>query len=229
MAGKEFFKKYIQKKPLRQLVANFRNEYITNGIDESKLSSNPILQFEKWFEEAVHAKVNEPNIMHLATANKKGEVSCRAVLLKGFDENGFVFYTNYHSNKAADLEENNRAAITFLWMELFRQVRIEGKVQRVSSEDSDIYFASRPRQSQVGAIASAQSSVLKTRAELEQKYKMLEEQFKGNPIPRPQNWGGYCLVPQKIEFWQGRASRLHDRILYTKDESGNWIICRLFP
>jgi pyridoxamine 5'-phosphate oxidase len=167
--------------------------------------------------------------MHLATANNSGKVSCRAVLLKGFDEKGFVFYTNYQSSKAADLEENNNAAITFLWMELFRQVRIEGTVQKVSSADSDIYFASRPRQSQIGAISSAQSKILNTRDELDKNYKEIERQYIGKPIPRPQNWGGYCIVPQKIEFWQGRSSRLHDRILYTKDESDKWIVSRLFP
>lgn len=222
-------KEHSRKKTIGQLVANFRNEYITNGIDENKMNSNPIYQFEKWFREAVNNKVNEPNIMHLATANNSGKVSCRAVLLKGFDEKGFVFYTNYQSSKAADLEENNNAAITFLWMELFRQVRIEGTVQKVSSADSDIYFASRPRQSQIGAISSAQSKILNTRDELDKNYKEIERQYIGKPIPRPQNWGGYCIVPQKIEFWQGRSSRLHDRILYTKDESDKWIVSRLFP
>lgn len=225
----EIFKHYAKKKSLRQLVANFRNEYVTNGIDEDKLSSNPIIQFEKWLEEAVTNKVNEPNIMHLATVDKGGIVSCRAVLLKGFDESGFVFYTNYNSRKADDLNENNHAAITFLWMELFRQVRIEGMVHKDSSEESDIYFASRPRDSQIGAIASAQSKILGNRTELENNFKKIEKEFTGMQISRPQNWGGYRLEPTSIEFWQGRAGRLHDRIIYILNENNLWQKQRLYP
>lgn len=217
------------KKSLRQLVANFRNEYISRGISEKDVDNNPIIQFEKWFEEAVKNKVNEPNAMHLATVNKEGKPSGRVMLLKGFDERGFTFFTNYESRKGKELTENSFAAITFLWLELYRQVRIEGLVKKISEKESDEYFYSRPRGSQIGAWASAQSNLLISREELDNKTKELETKFKNNPIPRPPHWGGFCLSPNLIEFWQGRASRLHDRIRYELQQDGNWLIQRLSP
>ena len=228
MKFNQITKKDLQNKSIRQLVANFRNEYISGGIDEKNILKDPVMQFEKWFNEAVSNKVPEPNVMHLSTVSADGKPSGRIVLLKGFDENGFIFYTNYESRKGSELKKNNYAALTFFWHELHRQVRIEGKVKTIPSEESDAYFISRPRGSQIGALASSQSKVLDSRSKLEKIADELELKYKDKPIPRPSSWGGYCLVPESIEFWQGRANRLHDRLLYTL--SGNkWKIQRLFP
>jgi len=222
-------KKELKNKSVRQLVANFRNEYLSKGIDEKDILKDPILQFEKWFNDAVSNKIAEPNVMHLSTVGKNGRPSGRIVLLKGFDENGFVFYTNYDSRKGEELRNSNFASLTFLWLELYRQIRIEGKVHPVSSEESDNYFGSRPRGSQIGALASAQSKILDSRESLENIAEELEKKYKNKPVPRPENWGGYCLKPDSIEFWQGRVNRLHDRILYTLDKDDTWKIRRLFP
>ncbi len=222
-------KKDLQHKSVRQLVANFRNEYISEGIDEKDILKDPVQQFEKWFNEAVNNKLAEPNVMHLSTVGENGRPSGRIVLLKGFDENGFVFYTNYDSRKGRELQNNRYASLTFLWLELYRQVRIEGKVQTVTSEESDNYFSSRPRGSQIGALASTQSKILDSREALEKIAGELDKKYKDKPVPRPDNWGGYCLKPDLIEFWQGRANRLHDRILYTLSNDNKWIIQRLFP
>lgn len=219
----------LKNKSLRQLVANFRNEYISDGLNEEDMDKDPVINFERWFEDAVKNNITEPNIMHLATAGADGIPSGRIVLLKGFDEKGFVFYTNYDSRKASELSENNNASLTFLWNELHRQVRIEGKVHRISAEESDIYFHSRPRASQISAVASAQSKVLSGRKELEKKVSELEEKYKDKPVPRPENWGGYCLTPLRIEFWQGRISRLHDRLLFTLQDDKFWKMERLYP
>jgi len=222
-------KKDLQHKSVRQLVANFRNEYISEGIDEKDILKDPVQQFEKWFNEAVSNKLAEPNVMHLSTAGENGRPSGRIVLLKGFDENGFVFYTNYDSRKGKELQNNRYASLTFLWLELYRQVRIEGKVHPVSAEESDNYFKSRPRGSQIGALASTQSKILDSRDALEKIAAELDNKYKDKPVPRPENWGGYCLKPDLIEFWQGRANRLHDRILYTLCNENKWMIQRLFP
>jgi pyridoxamine 5'-phosphate oxidase len=222
-------RKEFQNKSLRQLVANFRNEYLSNGLDEKDMADDPILQFENWFEDAVKNKVNEPNVMHLSTATADGRPSGRIMLLKGFDENGFVFYTNYDSRKGSELRNNKFASMTFLWLELYRQVRIEGTVTPLSAKDSDEYFHSRPRGSQIGAFASAQSHVLASREELEKIADEAEERFKDQPIPRPDNWGGFCLKPDYVEFWQGRANRLHDRIKYSLEADGKWSMQRLYP
>lgn len=222
-------KKDLKNKSLRQLVANFRNEYVAKGIDEKNMENDPLLQFEKWFEDAVKNNISEPNIMHLSTSDKEGKPSGRIVLLKGFDDKGFVFYTNYESRKGIELKNNNFASLTFLWHELYRQVRIEGIVHPVSPKESDDYFSSRPRGSQISAVASAQSHVLSDRDELEKAVKELEHKYKGKPVPRPENWGGYCLSPLQIEFWQGRVNRLHDRILYILENNNTWKIQRLYP
>ena len=219
----------IQGKSLRQLVANFRNEYISNGIKETELKENPIDQFEVWFNEAVNNKLREPNAMHLATATPDGKPSGRVVLLKGFDEIGFIFYTNYSSRKSHELEANQYASLTFLWLELYKQVRVEGTVHRIPPIEANHYFNSRPRGSQISAWASMQSQPVNSRQELEKQMEDIEHQFSEKPVPRPDNWGGYCLTPTKIEFWLGRANRLHDRILYELQEDKSWTKQRLSP
>lgn len=220
---------HFQTKSIRQLVSNFRNEYISNGINEADLKSNPIDQFENWFNEAVNNKLNEPNVMHLSTATADGKPSGRIMLLKGFDERGFIFFTNYDSRKGKELTENSFAAMTFLWLELYKQVRIEGTVQAVSTIESDNYFNSRPRGSQISAWVSSQSKPITDRTELEKKVDEIEKQFQGNPVPRPDHWGGFCLSPVLIEFWQGRANRLHDRIQYKLEKNNSWTKQRLSP
>jgi len=192
------------------------------------VAANPFLQFKKWFSDAIEAQLYEPNVMTFATADSDGKPSARIVLLKGFDENGFVFYTNYESRKANDLVENPQAAAVFFWAELERQVRIEGIVSKIDKETSEAYFHSRPIGSQIGAIASPQSSVITDRTLLEEKVSMLTAEYEGKVIPKPDNWGGYLIEPKRIEFWQGRSSRLHDRITYDFIE-GSWKISRLAP
>jgi len=220
---------HFKTKSIRQLVANFRNEYISDGINEAILKDNPIDQFEVWFNEAVSNKLNEPNVMSLSTIQTDGKPSNRILLLKGFDEKGFVFYTNYGSRKGNEIDGNNHAAMTFLWLELYKQVRIEGTLQKVTTLESDTYFNSRPRGSQIGAWVSPQSQPINSRAELEKKVVEIEERFKGKAVTRPENWGGYCLIPTVVEFWQGRASRLHDRIEYRLGEGNIWTKQRLAP
>jgi pyridoxamine 5'-phosphate oxidase len=207
---------------------NLRQDYRMASLSESDVAADPILQFQKWFSEAVNAKLYEPNVMTLATADSDGKPSARIVLLKGFDEQGFVFYTNYESKKAQDLVENPQAALVFFWAELERQVRIEGIVSKVDKEISEAYFQSRPTGSQIGAIASAQSSVLTDRSILEERVAELTTQYEGKTIPKPEHWGGYLVEPKHIEFWQGRSSRLHDRITYDYTD-GSWKINRLAP
>lgn len=221
--------KDVKNKSIRQLVANFRNEYISNGIDEKTMSDDPVQQFEKWFSEALENKVLEPNAFHLSTCSADGRPSGRVMLLKGFSDEGFIFFTNYDSRKGNDLKENANASMTFLWLELYRQIRIEGSVSRISPEESDEYFHSRPRGSQIGAAVSAQSKVLSGRDELENAAGELEKKFSGKEIPRPENWGGLLLKPIRMEFWQGRVNRLHDRILYESSNGGKWTKSRLYP
>lgn len=226
----KIIKNDVRKKTVRQLIANFRNEYLSDGIDEKKLKDNPIEQFEMWFQEAVDNKLLEPNAMNLSTVSSQGKPSSRILLLKGFDERGFVFYSNYESRKALELQNNPCAAITFLWLELYKQVRIEGVVIKIPPTESDVYFQSRPRGSQLGAWVSAQSKVIRSREELEIKQNELTRKFEGKEISRPDNWGGFCLQPNMFEFWLGRAGRLHDRIVYSKNEqTGTWEKQRLAP
>ncbi|MEZ4776551.1 MAG: pyridoxamine 5'-phosphate oxidase [Bacteroidia bacterium] len=210
-------------------VRNFRESYNLFTLDESQVSDNPFTQFEVWFAAAVEAGVKEPNAMSLATA-AGGRPSLRIVLLKGFDETGFVFYTNYESRKAKEMTENPQAAISFFWADLHRQIHIEGRIEKTTSAESDDYYASRDRGSRIGAWASAQSQIIPDRELLEKKVTELEARFEGQEIiPRPENWGGFRLIPNYFEFWQGRVSRLHDRIAYLSDESGNWKIVRKSP
>lgn len=207
-------------------VAALRLNYLLNELVEENVLENPVKQFEKWFNEAIEAKVLEPNAMHLATV-ADGKPHGRIVLLKGFDESGFVFFTNYESNKGKEIAEVPYVSLTFFWGALERQVRIEGQIVKTTPSEADEYFQSRPRGSQIGAWVSKQSTVV-TRAALEQKQKELEAQYGDGFIPRPPHWGGYRVIPERIEFWQGRASRLHDRILFT-DMGGEWKMERLSP
>ena len=209
--------------------AKLREEYETQGLNESDLAADPFVQFQIWFDQAVAAGLPQPNAMTLATATPGGQPSARMVLLKGLDQQGFVFFTNYESRKAGELEANPRAALVFFWVEFHRQVRVEGHVARVTARESDEYFASRPPGSQIGAIASPQSQVIAGRAPLEARVSELEALYAGREVPRPPFWGGYRLTPATIEFWQGRPNRLHDRLRYRRDDASAWLIERLAP
>jgi pyridoxamine 5'-phosphate oxidase len=208
--------------------SSLRKEYTSAGLDKAGVDPDPIVQFHEWFENAVEADLHEPNAMILATATTDGKPSARTVLLKGYDERGFVFYTNYEGRKAAELEVNPTCALLFYWGELERQVRIEGRASRLSSEESDAYFAGRPRGSRLGAWASEQSHPVEDRSILEERVRALEAEYEGREIPRPPFWGGYRVEPDTIEFWQGRENRLHDRIVYHRSGRG-WKIVRLQP
>lgn len=214
---------------LRLYINTLRHDFSKQTLDENDVNSNPILQFEKWFKEAVDAKVNEPNAMTLSTATKEGKPSARILLLRNFNESGFVFYTNYTSRKGIEIENNPQAALLFFWPELERQVRIEGILEKQSPKDSDIYFNTRPRESKLGAWSSAQSSKIESRKVLDENYKNYSEKYPNENVPRPDFWGGYNLKPNTIEFWQGRPSRMHDRILYSKNKNEIWTIERLAP
>jgi pyridoxamine 5'-phosphate oxidase len=207
---------------------NLRKEYTRAGMHEADMDPDPVVQFRAWFENVIEADLHEPNAMILATATRDGRPSARTVLLKGYDERGFVFYTNYEGRKASDLEANPACALLFYWGELERQVRIEGRAVRLSGEESDAYFASRPRGSRLGAWASEQSQPVEDRSILEERVKALESEYEGREIPRPPFWGGYRVEPDTIEFWQGRENRLHDRLVYGRI-GGGWKMQRLQP
>jgi pyridoxamine 5'-phosphate oxidase len=210
-------------------VADLRREYTRAGLREVDAYSDPVEQFRGWFDQALGADLYEPNAMTLATATPDGRPSARIVLLKGFDELGFVFYTNYESRKGEELEDNPRAALVFHWNELERQVRVEGTVYRVSEEESDAYYAGRPRGSRLGVWASEQSRVSEGRGIFERRLEELEVEYRGRELPRPPYWGGYRVEPGAVEFWQGREDRLHDRLLYHREGGGGWSIERLQP
>ena len=211
-------------------IENLRQDYRQKTLNVADVSNDPIKQFEVWLEEAIQADMLEPNAMTLATANKVGRPSARIVLLKGLSSEGFVFYTNYDSHKGQELAENPFASLVFVWLPLQRQVRITGKVEKITPEQSTKYFHSRPKGSQIGAIASPQSQIITDRSILENNVVQLKKQYEAaENIPRPESWGGYRVIPDSIEFWQGRSSRLHDRLHYKLQDSGEWIIERLAP
>jgi len=209
-------------------LGDLRQQYQTDGLDRAEVDPDPIVQFGRWFAEVEAAGLWEPNAMVVSTVDATGWPSARIVLLKALDERGFVFFTNYSSDKGRDLDANPRAALTFFWTELRRQVRVRGPAQRITEADSDAYFASRPRGSQLGAWASPQSEVVAGREVLEQRYAELEAEYAASDIPRPEHWGGYAVEPIVVEFWQGRENRLHDRIRYERTD-GAWSIARLAP
>ncbi|HEX2532222.1 MAG TPA: pyridoxamine 5'-phosphate oxidase [Chitinophagaceae bacterium] len=210
-------------------IADLRREYSAESLLEADVAPDPIAQFQKWFDQALRSEIVEPNAMTVATASTDGFPSARTLLLKGFDASGFVFFTNYKSFKAMQLEENPKACLVFFWKELERQVRITGLVQKVSPGESDSYYQSRPSASRIGAWASPQSQVIPGREWLDQQYQQLTEEYRDKDIQRPEHWGGYRVRPVIVEFWQGRPSRLHDRIQYSLDEGGAWKIERLAP
>jgi pyridoxamine 5'-phosphate oxidase len=210
-------------------LADLRKEYSLAGLTEKDAARDPFRQFEKWFQEAEAAKIHEPNAGVLATAAKDGRPAARMVLLKGLDGRGFVFYTNYDSRKGRELEANPRASYVFPWVALERQVIVEGTVAKVAREESEAYFHSRPRASQLAAWASPQSSIISGRGALEEAMKATEKKYQGAEAPLPPHWGGFRIVPETVEFWQGRRSRLHDRLRYRREPGGAWVIERLAP
>lgn len=233
-------------------IEDLRREYNLAGLRRRDLASDPLVQFKKWFEDATGARGTgtlrkwlikiyktvllirkveqvDVNAMTLATADAQGRPSARIVLLKGLDQRGFMFYTNYQSRKGEELSSNPEAALVFFWPEQERQVCVAGSVSQLSSAESDAYFQSRPRGSQIGAWASDQSRIVHNRADLEQKWDVIEQRYEGQELPRPPHWGGYVLAPSRIEFWQGRPNRLHDRFRYSRQSDGSWAIERLAP
>ncbi|MGB5791663.1 pyridoxamine 5'-phosphate oxidase [Poseidonibacter sp.] len=209
-------------------LSQLRRKYTTKGLEIKDLDSNPIKQFETWFKNAIDAKLLEPNAMSLATVGNDMMPSIRTVLLKTFDEQGFVFFTNYKSKKAEQIEQNPKAALLFTWLELERQIKIEGTIEKISTTDSLKYFLSRPKGSQIGAWVSHQSEIISSRSLLEQKFDEMKKKFVKGEVPFPSFWGGYIIKPIHIEFWQGGQDRLHDRFTYTLKDN-NWEVSRLAP
>lgn len=214
---------------LKEFISGIRNDYGISELDEKTVNKNPFVQFEKWMEDAIASQSEEPNALVLSTVSASGKPSSRVVLLRGFDEDGFVFYTNYQSKKGQDLSVNPHACLNFFWHKVQRQVIIKGSAEKIDVKASDLYFNSRPRESQIGAWASDQSKPVESRKEIEKKFSMFEERYKNTDVLRPPHWGGYIVMPAEFEFWQGRANRLHDRILFSKQGSGEWKIQRLNP
>lgn len=213
----------------QESVAQIRKDYTLNALNEEEVSANPFNQFEHWWQQARESHIDEVNAMTLASVDNEGYAEARTVLLKGYNTEGFVFFTNYNSAKSNQLDINPRCSLLFFWKELERQVRITGLAERISAAESIAYFNSRPDGSKIGAWASPQSMVVAGRAWLKETFDYYAERFKHGEIPKPPHWGGYRVKPVKLEFWQGRPSRMHDRILYTQQPDGNWKIARLAP
>lgn len=211
------------------MIGDLRKNYTFGGLSETEVDPNPFVQFQQWFDQALQAQITEPNAMTLATATANGQPRARMVLLKKFDRSGFVFYTNYNGHKGQELVDNPQAALVFWWAELERQVRIEGRVEKVREQESDEYFHSRPKNSRLGAWASNQSQVVENREVLAAQLQQLEAKYENQEIPRPPHWGGFRVIPTVIEFWQGRPSRLHDRLQYQRVNGEQWLIQRLSP
>ena len=214
---------------MNKTIADLRKDYTLQGLSVSDVNPNPFIQFKQWFDQALTAQLPEPNAMTVATVTPDGKPRARMVLLKGFDERGFVFYTNYNSQKGQELAQNPQASLVFWWAELERQVRICGRTEKASESESDEYFYSRPLNSRLGAWASNQSEVIESREVLEQRMQELQIQYQNQDVKRPPHWGGLRVIPTEIEFWQGRSNRLHDRLLYTRLDDGSWKIVRLSP
>jgi pyridoxamine 5'-phosphate oxidase len=210
-------------------IADIRKDYKLQTLSETDVAADPVAQFTKWWDDAVKSEITEVNAMTLATADKNGMPAARIVLLKGYDEKGFVFFTNYNSHKGEELLQNPNACLVFFWKELERQVRITGTAEKISTEESIAYFNSRPDGSKIGAWASPQSLAVAGKTWLKETFDYYKERFKHGEIPKPPHWGGYRVIPFRIEFWQGRPSRMHDRILYTLQDTGNWKTERLAP
>jgi len=213
---------------LQNFLNSIRRDFADKPLNEDAITNNPYQQFETWFEEAVNAQLLDPYAMSVTTVSNDGQPSTRIVYLRGISEKGFKFYSNYNSQKGHDLLVNNKVALNFFWGELERQIRIEGEVEKLSEQESDTYFDARPRESKIGAWASNQSETIKNRSELEDKVVFYEGKFKDTDVPRPPHWGGYIVKPTKVEFWQGRPNRLHDRIVFMK-ENDEWKISRVSP
>jgi len=210
-------------------IADIRSDYRMKSLLEADVAANPFEQFTRWFDEALNAEIEEVNAMTLATASLQGIPSARIVLLKGYDQNGFVFFTNYNSQTGKDIAENPYASLVFFWKELERQVRIDGRIEKIHASESDAYFQSRPASSRIGAWSSPQSTVITDRSIIENNYVHFEKEFGENYIPRPNHWGGYVVKPTAIEFWQGRSSRMHDRMHYKLNDNHSWTLERLAP
>lgn len=210
-------------------IADIRKDYMLKSFDEKDAKADPFDQFDIWWQDAINSNIDEVNALNLCTVDASGKPSGRIVLLKGYDRDGFVFFTNYQSLKGQELLANPQACMIFFWKELERQVRIDGRIEKVTDKENDTYFFSRPEGSQVGAWSSPQSSVIESRQVIENNVKHYQQVFSNQPITRPPHWGGYRVIPYQVEFWQGRASRLHDRLQYRLTEDGNWHLVRLAP